>query len=140
VEYSFSRNDIDRAQAQLNMEAEAFGHWLSIEMSSHSEAQLQKIVVAIEQLHNRQLYEYEHAGREFHLTLNREGASVSANNLLDDSFDLPAYSESDDELAEQFDDQQDDELSDVHSGLVAHCGLEDFQLLIVAWIAFLQDA
>jgi len=138
VEYSFSRNDLDRAQAQLNMEAEAFGHWLSIEMSSHSEVQLQKIVVAIEQLLSRQLYEYEHTGREFHLTLNREGASVSANNLLDDNGNLPVFSESDDEL-EEFEDEQDDELNDVHSGLVAHCGLEDFQLLIVAWIAFLQE-
>ena len=136
MEYSFSRNDIGQPVAELNMEAEAFAHWLNIEMSTANFVELSKISEAIEQLFNAQIWQFECTGREFHLELNREQACVSANAVLqqNDDFELSGEDEFDSEIEEY-----EQELAVTSSGLVASCGLEDFQQLLLAWIRFLQS-
>ncbi|GEM_PF-431784 len=142
MEYSFSRNDLGRPVAQLNMEAEAFSHWLNIEMSSGNTADLHKIAVAVAQLLAGQLWQFEFEGREFHLQLNRQQANISANTVLQQR--LESEQQDDFGLEYQDDDYEDEysdeyqELTETESGLVSSCGLEDFQQLLMAWISYLE--
>jgi uncharacterized protein YacL (UPF0231 family) len=142
VEYSFSMSDINRPQARLNMEAEAFGHWLSIEMASHSEVALENLALAIIQLRQGQFYEFEYQGREFLMHLNREQAVVTANTVLQNSPEQLYHQESSlDDAEYSFEDSDDgsDYINDNSSGLTASCGLEDFQRLLNAWISYLKS-
>ncbi|MEH6444312.1 MAG: YacL family protein [Oceanospirillaceae bacterium] len=140
MEYSFTRNDIGQPVARLNMEGEAFAHWLNIEMSSkHSHTQLAKVALAVEQLLVGSQWQYECEGREFFLELTRDQAIVKANAVIEQADELTSeqddYEFSSDEYAE---DEQDFHVSE--SGLVASCGLEDFQQLLAAWIRYLQTS
>jgi uncharacterized protein YacL (UPF0231 family) len=138
MEYSFTRNDLNYPVARLNMEAEAFAHWLNIEMSRTNDAQLQKIAIAVTELLQGRGWQYDFSGREFHLELSRQQAIVSANAILEQR-------ESDDIEEREFEEQYDDEFSDDYeeseltdgaAGLTASCGLEDFNILILAWIEY----
>ena len=114
MEYSFSRNDIGRPVAQLNMEAEAFSHWLNIEMSSGNTADLHKIAVAVAQLLAGQLWQFELEGREFYLQLNRQQASISANTVLQQRLESEQQV---DFTSKDQDDDFDDEYSDDYQEL-----------------------
>jgi uncharacterized protein YacL (UPF0231 family) len=143
VEYSFTRNDIGQPVARLNMEGEAFAHWLNIEMSSkHSHTQLAKIALAVEHLLVGTQWQYECEGREFFLELTRDQAIVKANAVIEQADELTSeqddYDFSSDEADEYPEDEQDLHVSE--SGLVASCGLEDFQQLLAAWIRYLQTS
>ncbi|MCJ8339463.1 MAG: YacL family protein [Pseudomonadales bacterium] len=142
MEYSFSRNDIDQPVARLNMEAEAFSHWLNIEMCSDNTADLQKIALAVAQLLAGQLWQFEFEGREFHLQLSRQQASISANTVLQQRLEAEQQDDfgcqsQDDDLDDEYSDEY-QELSETESGLVSSCGLEDFQLLLMAWISYVE--
>jgi uncharacterized protein YacL (UPF0231 family) len=147
VEYSFTRNDIGQPVARLNMEGEAFAHWLNIEMSSkHSHTQLAKIALAVENLLVGTQWQYECEGREFFLELTRDQAIVKANAVIEQADELTIeqddYDFSIDEADGYVDDYGEGE-QDLHvseSGLVASCGLEDFQQLLAAWIRYLQTS
>ena len=136
MEYSFTHNDIGEPVAQLNMEAEAFGHWLNIEMSGADASALAKVVGAVEQLSTADIYQFECSGREFHLELSRHQARVSANALLEETPN-DVHPE-DDKPLDGWDVNDYDELAITSSGLVGSCGLEDFEQLITAWREFLQ--
>ena len=138
MEYSFVRNDLNYPVARLNMEAEAFAHWLNIEMSRANDAQLQKIAIAVTELLQGRGWQFEFEGREFHLELNRQQALVSANRILEQQANMD---QEEHEFDEQYDDEfsdeyQESELSDGAAGLVASCGLEDFKVLLLAWIDY----
>jgi len=133
MEYSFVRNDLNYPVARLNMEAEAFGHWLNIEMSRTNDAQLQKIAIAVAELLQGRGWQYEFAGREFHLELNRQQAIVSSNAILEQRESEDIEEQYDDEFS---DDYEESELTDGAAGLTASCGLEDFNILVLAWIEY----
>jgi len=134
MEYSFTRNDFDDPVAKLNMEAEAFGHWLNIEMSRANDVELQKIAASVAELLKGLGWQHEFAGREFHLEIDRQQVTVSANALLEQRITENP------EFDEEFSDDEEDELSDGAAGLVASCGLEDFQILLLAWIEYRNNA
>ena len=103
---------------------------------------VQKIALAVAQLLAGQLWQFEFEGREFHLQLNRQQASISANTVLQQRLEAE---QQDDVASEYQDDDLDDEYSDdyqeltaTESGLVSSCGLEDFQLLLMAWISYVE--
>ena len=89
-----------------------------------------------------QLWEFEFEGREFHLQLNRLQASISANTVLQQRLEAEQQDDfgcqsQDDDLDDEFSDEY-QELSETESGLVSSCGLEDFQLLLMAWISYVE--
>lgn len=135
MEYSFSRDDIEQPIAQLNMEAEAFGHWLSIEMGERNMAQLSSLITVVAQLLAGEKWQYQLVGREFSLQLSRDQAVVQSNSIMQASesdameYDADEY---DDGLGEM------EMLSDAQSGLIASCGLEDFQQLLLAWYKYVE--
>ncbi len=146
MEYSFFKNDYDRPQARLNMEAEAFAHWLSIEMSDNQQADLAKISAVLRQLIAGELYEYEYQGREFHLSLDRQQAKVSANSACQSMAELQSENDvtqsdlEDEYLEDDFSDEYAEQgLNDNSSGLVASCGIEDFQQLLLAWAEYVES-
>lgn len=142
VEYSFKRDDLDQPIAQLNMEAEAFGHWLSIEMTPRHQYQLDRLREAVAQLLAGQRSDYQLQGMEFSLQLNRDQVLVQANTVaqrmrsFDDCY-LNQSDYADIDLDDHYVDSDDEELSDASAGLVASCGLEDFRQLISAWSEFI---
>lgn len=140
MEYSFKRDDIDQPIAQLNMEAEAFGHWLSIEMGERNIYQVTEVIGAVAQLLEGSRWQYQLQGREFSLELTRDQALVKANALAqnEDRFDF--CDELDDEL--EGSDELDDEgesLGEASAGLIANSGLEDFGQLMNAWSDYIRS-
>ncbi|MGB1237814.1 MAG: YacL family protein [Pseudomonadales bacterium] len=130
MEYSFTRDDLERPVARMNMEAEAFGHWLNIELAgAAATAQLEAIAHAVDALLIGQRWDYEWRGREFLLRLSRDRAEVVANALLQrDHFSVADDEDIDSELLD------DEDVEDgTGAGLSAHCGLQDFAQLIRAW-------
>lgn len=145
MEYRFTRNDIDQPVARLNMEAEAFSHWLNIEMGNTNLVALKTLANAVSELLAGKLWQYELEGREFYLELSRVQATVSANSVLQHRAqaegepgaldDQEEYDEYESEFSDEFDEGG---YQETDSGLVASCGLEDFQTLILAWIVYLE--
>lgn len=153
MEYRFSRNDIGQPIAVMNMEAEAFSHWLAIEVNDSHKAQLQKIMVAVDRLLSAQQWDFEYIGREFHLSLTRTSATVTANSVLqqrretsNEAFDNDPDAEMEGDLegsewdeVVDFDDYHAEfDCFETESGLVASSGLEDFKVLIQAWLEYLE--
>lgn len=138
MEYRFTHNDIGQAVAHLNMEAEAFAHWLNIEMGKSNLAALKKILKASEQIIGRTLWDFDYTGSEFNLELSRQNARICANSALaGESAEQGDFSETD-----NMDDEpawDDDDVNETDMGLVAHCGIEDFRDLLSAWIGFLEE-
>lgn len=135
MEYSFQRDDLDRPVATLNMEAEAFAHWLNIELAgSAAIADIAKLHCGIDQVRSGQCWQYEWPATEFHLTVSRTEVEVSANLLLQHSAFDDAQAEDD-----GFDDEELPEGA-TSAGLAASSGLEDFIQLLDAWSDFLQQA
>jgi len=144
MEYSFSRDDNDDPVAYLNMEAEAFGHWLNIEMGESNLDDLRDVFIATGKVLQGTLENFSHTGREFTLELNADQARVRANALIadrgksdDGDFGDDADSDSDD-MAD--DNQYDEEaLAGTDSGSSAHGGIEDFHELLCGWVVFLEE-
>ena len=72
-------------------------------------------------------------GENFHLELNRQQAIVSANAILEQRESEEIDEQYDDEFSDEY---EESELSDGAAGLTASCGLEDFNILILAWIEY----
>ncbi len=142
MEYSFKRDDIDQPIAALNMEAEAFGHWLSIEMGERNVSQVAQVIEAVSQLLAGSRWQYQLQGREFSLQLTRDQAVVQANALMQKeehyghANELADYLDDEFSAGGEFDD--DDELAETSAGLSASSGLEDFGQLMRAWSDFIK--
>ncbi|NRA19297.1 MAG: YacL family protein [Oceanospirillaceae bacterium] len=146
MEYRFTRNDLDQPVARLNMEAEAFSHWLNIEMGSTNLVTLKRLATAVSELLAGKRWQYELEGREFFLELSRVQATVSANSVLQQRSqaegeptaidELDEYDEYEADFSDEFDEGG---YQETDSGLVASCGLDDFQTLLRAWVAYLED-
>lgn len=149
MEYSFSRDDNDEPVAYLNMEAEAFGHWLNIEMGESNLDDLRDVFIATGKVLQGTLENFSHTGREFTLELNSDQARVSANALIAErgkSGDADFGDDNDsDDMADHSDDMADDNeyddeaLAGTDSGSSAHGGIEDFHELLCGWVVFLEE-
>jgi len=117
MDYELRRDIYGRFKAEFSMGHEALGLWLSDELAT-DQKQLALLLDKIDALEKQQCWEYRLPGREFSLTMTREGVEVRAA-LLDD-------------LA----DEAPDELNHYDEESQASCGLVDFRQLLVSWCAF----
>ena len=115
-----------RPIARLPLEQQAFGSWLSDEISADLTL-INTLLTNVELLLDGELQEYRWQGKEALLLLNREEAEVVANALLQNQ-------QQHDEL------QPDDPDLDWHdSDMSSGCGLEDFHELLLDWKAFVAS-
>ena len=98
------------------MEHEAFGHWLTQEVSD-DKVLAQYILASIDL--NKKYESTLHSGSEYDSHLNYEQAEIKAHSLDMDESDIP------------------EELEIYNGGSAAHCGIEDFIDLLEAWIDFI---
>ena len=121
MEYQFRRDLFGRADATFSMGHEAMGSWL-LEETGTRLSKISELLSIIASLKDRQRWEYIHEGEQFNLTLTRDSAEVRAalldTDMMPDDSDLDYY---DDESA-------------------CHCGLDDFQEMLIAWRQFIQEA
>lgn len=122
MEFQF-RKEYATGNVSINMSMghEAFATWLEQEgLSVNWGNELQKL---IQGLLDRESHAEQLIGREFTLYLSSHEVQVKHNSLL-----------AEDELFEAVDD---DALQLYEQELQAECGLEDFELFISSWLAFI---
>jgi len=120
MDYQFRHDLYGRCHAVLSSGLEAFAHWLNDELQDNSK--LSKLLLQqIEQLQQRQQWEFQHPGREFTLRMNQQEVEVRAM-LLDDEHDLAP-----------------EELNHYDQESCAECGLDDFRQLLEAWQHFIEQ-
>ena len=100
------------------MEQMALGTWLQGSLGADA-ATIALIQAEIELLKNRQKQEYRLIGEDMTLTLTQEDACVCANSELID-----------------FGEELEDDMNYYDAETVASCGLEDFEILLQAWLDF----
>jgi len=121
MEYRFRKDTLnDSYRVDFSMGHEAFGSWLLNELGPESlkVSELIASLAAVKLLKSEQEVLIE--GGDFSLVLTRDDALVRANSLNID-VDLPEgedFSHYDDELA-------------------SACGLDDFEIMLESWLAFL---
>ena len=81
MDYRFYYNERQLPCAALSMDHEAFGLWLTDDLSDNSE-QLDELLDAITRLEDGRMTEYEWQGHNFVLYLTREDADITARELL----------------------------------------------------------
>lgn len=122
MDYRFFYNERQLPCARLSMDHEAFGNWLTDELSNDS-ARLQEILTVVREIEQGERTEFEWKGHDFLLHLDRDDAEVVALELL--------QNHSLEELAEE-----DMDFYDAESRAI--CGLEDFRDLLIEWRDFLD--
>ncbi len=122
MDYRFYFNERHLPCAELSMDHEAFGLWLTDDLSDHSE-QLDELLDAIEKLEEGRITEYQWKGHNFVLYLTRDDADVTAQELLQEH------------SREELDDE-DMDFYDAESR--ASCGLDDLRDLLIEWRDFLE--
>jgi len=117
MDYEFRRDLYGEYSAQFSMGYEILGLWLVEELGKDS-VLIEVLLLSVEQLQNRQRWEYRHSGREINLLMSVDGIEVHAA-LLDDEFDEAPF-----------------ELNHYDQESSASCGLDDFRRLLEAWRGF----
>lgn len=103
------------------MDHEAMGNWLMIELGSRADL-IAQLITMVERLMNKESWEHEIAGHEFHLKLTRDQAEVTAALLATDMSD---------ETMEDMDYYDNESIS--------HCGLDDFKRMLESWLEFISE-
>jgi uncharacterized protein YacL (UPF0231 family) len=116
MDYEFQRDILGRFEASFSMEHEAFGNWLTQEVSD-DKVLAQRILASIDL--NKKHWSLKHSGNEYDLHLSHEQAEIKAHSLNMDESDIP------------------EELEVFDGGSAAHCGIEDFVDLLQSWIDFI---
>lgn len=125
MDYEFSNDFIGDPVARCSMGHEALGNWLTAEIGTNA-ALISTLQSAIQQLQQRQIWEYHLEGSEYAIEITREEAIVRAHSLFADA-GTNAYSDTDGLT---------DDLDYYDAESLAHCGLEDFATLLRAWCQF----
>jgi uncharacterized protein YacL (UPF0231 family) len=147
----------DQPEATCSMEHEAFGLWLTEEISNNHQ-RLNTVLQALDQIHSKQRRKADINGRYYHLRLTAEDAIVRATHSefmeqplneasLEPAFPIEpqdALSDEDhlvfiDEDAPFNDDIDAEELALDDQQGSAMCGLEDFHAMLLQWQAFVQS-
>ncbi|MFY9178670.1 MAG: YacL family protein [Venatoribacter sp.] len=121
MDYRFFFNERQIPQAELSMDHEAIGTWLSEELGNNPE-KLSEILTAINAILAQKQREYRWQGHEFLLLLDREDAQITALSLLQEY---------------QLEELEDESLELYDAELRAQCGLEDFHELLLEWQDFI---
>ena len=119
MEYQFRRDLAGKPEAHFSMNHEAMGIWVTEELGTNQHL-LQKILDTIHRLSNKELWEYEYEGQDFHLVMTRSQAEIKAALLETDM-----YSEEMEDM-----DYYDNESS-------SHCGLNDFKTMLLSWKGYI---
>ncbi|MBU3004581.1 YacL family protein [Paraglaciecola arctica] len=123
MDYQFSRDFLGNPVATCELECEAFGDWLSQDIAQDT-SQINLLLNIVEKLQNKQLVDYQHNGKEYHLLFDKDEVELVLNNNL-----IQEMSTTDDDESQ--------ELSDLH--IQSGCGLADFKLLLRAWQGFVDQ-
>ncbi|CED62037.1 UPF0231 protein [Moritella viscosa] len=103
------------------MEQTALGNWIQGTLGT-DKATIALIQAEIDLLKARQKQEYRLIGDEMTLTLTQEDVCACANSELID-----------------FGEELDDDMNFYDAETVAVCGLEDFEILLQAWLRFFSQ-
>jgi uncharacterized protein YacL (UPF0231 family) len=123
MDFRFYYNDRQLPCARLSMDHEAFGLWLSDDLSDDG-TRLAELIEAIDAIIEGRKQEYEWRGQDFLLRLNRDDAEVIALELLQEH---------------SLEDLEDEDLDFYDAESRAMCGLEDFRDLLIEWRDFLEE-
>jgi uncharacterized protein YacL (UPF0231 family) len=119
VDYEFENNYLGRPTAKFSMGHEAFGLWLTEDLSNDI-ILVDKILSSIAEIENKTVVRKNFQGKTFELVIDLEQASVRALSLDYDS---------EEELGDNL------ELFDQE--LMSDCGLTDFKETLVSWREFI---
>lgn len=103
----------------ISMEQIALGNWLQGTLGS-DKATIALIQSEIQLLKTKQKQEYRLVGEEMTLTLTQEDACACANSELID-----------------FGEELQEDMNYYDAETLAYCGLEDFEILLDAWLDFI---
>jgi len=122
VDFEFRKDTLtDTYRVIISMEQMALGNWIQGTLGT-DKATIAQIQAEIDLLKNRQKQEYRLIGEEMTLTLTQEDACACANFELID-----------------FGEELDEDMNYYDAETVAVCGLEDFEILLQAWLDFFSQ-
>jgi len=122
VDFEFRKDTLtDTYRVIISMEQMALGNWIQGTLGT-DKVTIALIQAEIELLKNRQKQEYRLIGEEMTLTLTQEDACACANSELID-----------------FGEELDEDMNYYDAETVAVCGLEDFEILLQAWLDFFSQ-
>ncbi|WP_170221823.1 YacL family protein [Neptunomonas concharum] len=120
MEYEFTFDQYEQPLARFDMGSEAFSPWFTDECNTPLKAK--QLLEVITQLEQKQRQAFTLIGTEYKLSINQQGAEVSALNLED-----------------EFSDELPEGTNPYDAELQAGCGLEDFKEALTSWLAFLTN-
>jgi len=122
VDFEFRKDTLtDTYRVIISMEQMALGNWIQGTLGT-DKATIALIQAEIDLLKARQKQEYRLIGEEMTLTLTQEDACACANSELID-----------------FGEELEDDMNFYDAETVAVCGLEDFEIILQAWLAFFSQ-
>jgi len=122
VDFEFRKDTLtDTYRVIISMEQMALGNWIQGTLGT-DKATIALIQAEIDLLKARQKQEYRLIGEEMTLTLTQEDVCACANSELID-----------------FGEELEDDMNFYDAETVAVCGLEDFEILLQAWLRFFSQ-
>ncbi|CAM2777217.1 YacL family protein [Moritella viscosa] len=122
MDFEFRKDTLtDTYRVIISMEQTALGNWIQGTLGT-DKATIALIQAEIDLLKARQKQEYRLIGDEMTLTLTQEDVCACANSELID-----------------FGEELDDDMNFYDAETVAVCGLEDFEILLQAWLRFFSQ-
>ena len=122
MDFEFRQDTLtDTYRVIISMEQTALGNWIQGTLGT-DKATIALIQAEIDLLKARQKQEYRLIGDEMTLTLTQEDVCACANSELID-----------------FGEELDDDMNFYDAETVAVCGLEDFEILLHAWLRFFSQ-
>lgn len=120
VDFEFRKDTLTgKYRVIISMEQIALGNWLQGTLGS-DKATIALIQSEIQLLKTKQKQEYRLVGEEMTLTLTQEDACACANSELID-----------------FGEELQEDMNYYDAETLAYCGLEDFEILLDAWLDFI---
>jgi uncharacterized protein YacL (UPF0231 family) len=122
VDFEFRKDTLtDTYKVIVSMEQMALGNWLQGSLGT-DKATIALIQTEVNLLKAREKQEYQLIGKEMTLTLTQEDACACANSELID-----------------FGEELQEDMNFYDAETVASCGLEDFEILLQAWLQFICE-
>ncbi|MFT5806683.1 MAG: hypothetical protein ACI9LG_000953 [Moritella dasanensis] len=122
MDFEFRKDTLtDTYRVIISMEQTALGSWIQGTLGT-DKATIALIQAEIDLLKARKKQEYRLIGDEMTLTLTQEDACACMNSELIDSGE-----------------ELDDDMNFYDAETVAVCGLEDFEIILQAWLRFISQ-
>lgn len=122
MDYDFTHDIYGNVCAEFSMGHEAFGRWLSEEVSD-KQSLISEILNGVAQLKNRQRFDFIHEGHEFDIEITADEAIIRAHTLASAGDE----------------DMPDEDLDFYDQESFARCGLDDFAGLMSGWQQFITS-